>query len=218
MQKEVFNVLLEQAEIGCRNAVKVVLSSSIDEEFLQSKFLRFFPPLYLSCRHTDKYVDYLSLARLINGAIEPSLKYSLVASPAWCYSATIKPESMHTAFPRLLGRAIRGYVTTFRSSGGSTDGLIRVIFDQNLFRSLFSLAETDTMDAGEHVTDHNLNTYSLKEKCFSVGCAVKNQIIVAFGEDVFEAITSSQTWTQETWEIETGRLRVDYTTHNERSV
>ena len=74
------------------------------------------------------------------------------------------------------------------------------------------------MDAGEHVTDHNLNTYSLKEKCFSVGCAVKNQIIVAFGEDVFEAITSSQTWTQETWEIETGRLRVDYTTHNERSV
>ena len=108
MRKEVFNVLLEQAEIGCGNAVKVVLSSSIDEEFLQSKFLRFFPPLYLSCRHTDKYVDYLSLARLINGAIEPSLKYSLVASPAWCYSATTKPESMHTAFPRFLGRAVRG--------------------------------------------------------------------------------------------------------------
>lgn len=92
------------------------------------------------------------------------------------------------------------------------------MFDQNLLRSLFSLAETDTMDAGEHVTDHNLNTCSLKEECFSVGCAVKNQITVAFGEGIFEAITSSQTWTQETWEIETGRLRVDCTTHNERSV
>ena len=43
MRKEVFNVLLEQAEIGSRKAVKGVLSSSIDEEFLQSKFLRFFP-------------------------------------------------------------------------------------------------------------------------------------------------------------------------------
>lgn len=92
MRTEAFNVFLEQAEIASRNAVKVVLSSSIDEEFLPSKFLRFFPPLYLSFRHTDKYVDYLSLTRLINGTIKPSPKYSLVASPAWCYSTTIKPE------------------------------------------------------------------------------------------------------------------------------
>jgi hypothetical protein len=42
-----------------------------------------------------------------------------------------------------------------------------------------------------------------------VGCAVKNQIAVAFGEDVFEAITSSQAWSQETGEIETKCLKVD---------
>lgn len=44
---------------------------------------------------------------------------------------------------------------------------------------------------------------------FSVGCAVKNQIAVVFGDDVFEAITSSQTWSQETGEIETRCLKVD---------
>ncbi|KAJ6168020.1 hypothetical protein N7497_000863 [Penicillium chrysogenum] len=41
----------------------------------------------------------------------------------------------------------------------------------------------------------------------AVGCAVKNQIAVAFGEDVFEAITSSQAWSQETGEIETKCLK-----------
>ncbi|KAK1138877.1 hypothetical protein N8T08_001704 [Aspergillus melleus] len=44
---------------------------------------------------------------------------------------------------------------------------------------------------------------------FSVDCAVKNQIAVAFGDDVFEAITSSQTWSQETGEIETGCVKAD---------
>lgn len=73
---------------------KVVLSSSIDEEFLRSKFLF---SLYLSRRHTDRDVDYLSLRRMINGTIKPSLQYSLVGSPSWCYSTIIKPESMHTA-------------------------------------------------------------------------------------------------------------------------
>ncbi|OQD95774.1 hypothetical protein PENVUL_c104G03253 [Penicillium vulpinum] len=107
----------------------------------------------------------------------------------------IKPESMQATFPRLITKATRGYVTTFLPSEGSTDGMIRVMtmFDQNSLRTLFGCAETDTMAAER----------------FSVGCAVKNQIAVAFGEDVFEAITSSQAWSQETGEIETKYLKVD---------
>lgn len=38
---------------------------------------------------------------------------------------------------------------------------------------------------------------------------MKNQITVAFGDDVFEAITSSEAWSLETGEIETRCLKVD---------
>lgn len=34
-------------------------------------------------------------------------------------------------------------------------------------------------------------------------CAIESQIAVAFGDNVFEAITSSQAWSQEIGEIET---------------
>lgn len=168
MRKELFDVLLEQAVIASQNIVKViansdeinkvVLSSSVDEEFLQSKFF--------ACTQrasADKNIDHLSLRRMVNGTIRPSLQYSLGESPSWCYSTIIKPESMQATFPRLLIKAIRGYVTTFLPSEGSTDGMIRVmtIFDQNLLRTLFGCAETDTMAAGEQVADHNLVKYVL---------------------------------------------------------
>lgn len=38
---------------------------------------------------------------------------------------------------------------------------------------------------------------------------MKNQIAAAFGDDVFEVITSSLEWRQDTWEIETRCLKVD---------
>jgi hypothetical protein len=44
---------------------------------------------------------------------------------------------------------------------------------------------------------------------FSVGCAVKNQIALVFGEDVFEAVAASNMWSQGTGEIETKCLKVD---------
>lgn len=42
-----------------------------------------------------------------------------------------------------------------------------------------------------------------------MGCAVKNQIAVVFGDDVFEAITSSQAWSQETGGIEARCVKTD---------
>jgi hypothetical protein len=58
---------------------------------------------------------------------------------------------MQTTFPRLLIKAVRGYITTFLPSEGSTDGLIRVMimFDQSLLQNLFGCAESDTMAAGK---------------------------------------------------------------------
>jgi hypothetical protein len=38
---------------------------------------------------------------------------------------------------------------------------------------------------------------------------VKNQIASVFGDDVFEAVARSQTWSQDTGEIETKCLTVD---------
>ncbi|CAI7626058.1 unnamed protein product [Penicillium pancosmium] len=190
MRKELFDILLEQAVIASQTTVKiitksdeinkVVLSSSADEEFLKSKF----SSSVFSYKVANKLIDYIGLRRVVNGTIRPSLQYSLCGGPSWCYTTIIKPESMQTAFPRLLIKAIRGSVTTFLPSEGSTDGLIRVMimFDQSLLQSLFGCAGSDTMAAG---------------------CAVKNQVAVAFGDDVFEAITSSQAWKQETGEIET---------------
>lgn len=42
-----------------------------------------------------------------------------------------------------------------------------------------------------------------------MGCAIKNQVAAVFGDDVFEAIKSSRTWSQESGEIETRCLKVD---------
>ncbi|KAJ5348647.1 uncharacterized protein N7506_001900 [Penicillium brevicompactum] len=135
MRKELFDVLLEQAVIASQTAVKiiakcdeinkVVLSSSADEDFLKS-----------------------------NGNLRPNLQYSLGGGPSWCYTSIVKPESMHIAFPRLLVKAVRGYLTTFLPSEGSTDGLIRVMvmFDQSLLQSLFGCPESDTMAAGEQLS------------------------------------------------------------------
>ena len=155
MRKELFDVLLEEAVTASQAIVKViakseeinqvVLNSAVDEDFLQSKFSP-------STQHenTNRTIDHLSLRRMVNGTIRPSLQYSLSESPSWCYSKIIKPESVQTTFPRLLIRAVRGYVTAFLPSEESTDGLIRVmtIFDQNLLRTVFGCAETNTMSAG----------------------------------------------------------------------
>ncbi|KAJ5559457.1 hypothetical protein N7513_001856 [Penicillium frequentans] len=140
MRKELFDILLEQAVIVSQTTVKViaksdeinkvVLSSSADEDFLK---------------------NFISLRRIGNGTIHPNLQYFLYGGPSWCYTTIIKPESVQTAFPRLLIKAVRGYVTTFLPSEGSTDGLIRVMimFDQSLLQNLFGYAESDTMAAGE---------------------------------------------------------------------
>lgn len=162
MRKELFDVLLEEAVTASQTIVKViakseeinkvVLNSSVDEDFLQSKFF----PLFNQHESTDKPIDHLSLRRMVNGTIRPSLQYSLSGSPSWCYSKIIKPESMQTTFPRLLNKAVRGYVTTFLPSEESTDGLIRVmaLFDQNLLRTVFGCAETGTMSAGMYLGCH----------------------------------------------------------------
>lgn len=42
-----------------------------------------------------------------------------------------------------------------------------------------------------------------------MGCTVKNQIIVVFSNNVFKAIISSQTWSQETREIKIRYLKMD---------
>ncbi|KAK9848949.1 hypothetical protein MYU51_015027 [Penicillium brevicompactum] len=143
MRKELFDVLLEQAVIASQTAVKiiakcdeinkVVLSSSADEDFLK---------------------NFISLRRIGNGNLRPNLQYSLGGGPSWCYTSIVKPESMHIAFPRLLVKAVRGYLTTFLPSEGSTDGLIRVMvmFDQSLLQSLFGCPESDTMAAGEQLS------------------------------------------------------------------
>ena len=106
--------------------------------------------------NTNRTIDHFSLRRMVNGTIRPSLQYSLSGSPSWCYSKIVKPESVQTTFPRLLIKAVRGYVTTFLPSEESTDGLIRVmtIFDQNLLRTVFGCAETDTMSAGMKLRYH----------------------------------------------------------------
>ncbi|KJZ70986.1 hypothetical protein HIM_09641 [Hirsutella minnesotensis 3608] len=184
MRKDLFEVLLEQAVVASQASVKVVatsdeinkvvLSSAVDEEFLK---------------------HHLGLRRMVSGAVWPSLQYSLAGNPSWCYSKVLQPSSSRAMYPRLLSKAIRGYITTFLPSEESTDGLIRFMipFDQNLLRSLFGWGGTDAIDA-EH---------------FSVRCAVKNQIAPAFGVDVFEAVTSSHKWGQDTGEIETRCLGVD---------
>lgn len=38
---------------------------------------------------------------------------------------------------------------------------------------------------------------------------MKSQIAAAFGDDIFEAVTSSQLWNQETGEIETRYIKAD---------
>ncbi|GFF64886.1 hypothetical protein IFM60648_01418 [Aspergillus lentulus] len=161
MRKDLFDVLLEESIIASQAMVKtimnseeinkVVLSSSVDEDFLNNEWLE---------------------AQ---------------------YGQAFNILSTEATFPRLLSKAVHGYVTAFLPSEESTDGLIRVMtmFDQTILRTLFGCAESDTMAAGS----------------FSVGCAIKNQIAVEYGDDVFEAITSSRTWSQETGEIETRCLK-----------
>lgn len=159
MRKELFDVLLEQAVIASQTAVKiiakcdeinkVVLSSSADEDFLKSKFSH-----RDLCSVSNKSIDFISLRRIGNGNLRPNLQYSLGGGPSCCYTSIVKPESMHIAFPRLLVKAVCGYVTTFLPSEGSTDGLIRVMvmFDQSLLQSLFGCLESDTIAAGEHLS------------------------------------------------------------------
>ncbi|CEL07682.1 hypothetical protein ASPCAL10838 [Aspergillus calidoustus] len=155
MRKELFDVLLEQAIIASQAMVKiimkseeinkVVLTSSVDEDFLNSKYSARSHP-----EDANKTTDYGSLRRGVNGSIRPSLQYSLNGSPSWCYSKIIKQEPGQTMFPRLLTKSARGYVTAFLPSEESTDGLIRVMtmFDQTILRMLFGCAETGTMAAG----------------------------------------------------------------------
>lgn len=184
MRKELFDAFREQAVIASQVNVKliaksdeinkVVLNSVVDEEFLK---------------------HHLGLRRMVSGTVWPSLQYSLGGNPSWCYSKVLQPGSSQAIFPRLLSKALRGYITTFLPSEESTDGLVRFMipFDQNLLQVLFGWAGTAAIDA-EH---------------FSVGCAVKNQIATVFGIDVFEAVTSSHAWSQDTGEIETRCLKVD---------
>ncbi|KAH3611712.1 hypothetical protein KXV56_001671 [Aspergillus fumigatus] len=127
MRKDLFDVLLQQAIIASQTMLKtimknedinkVVLSSSHDEDFLNS---------------------YLNLRRMVKGPVRPSLQYSLHGSPSWCYCKTITPRSTPNTFPRLLSKAVHGYATTFLPSEESTDGLIRVMimFDQAILRTL----------------------------------------------------------------------------------
>jgi hypothetical protein len=65
-----------------------------------------------------------------------------------------------------------------------------------------------TLVCGSQTEIGEVDTDVLQEH-FSVRCAVKNQIAAAFGVDVFEAVTSSHKWSQDTGEIETRCLGVD---------
>lgn len=102
---------------------------------------------------------------MVNGTVRPSLQYSLNGHPSWCYSKIIQPGSVHTTFPRLLIKAVRGYVTTFLPSEESTDGLIRVtiMFDQNLLQMLFGWGGTETMNAGRQLVDRNETCADLRK-------------------------------------------------------
>lgn len=64
---------------------------------------------------------------------------------------------MQATFPRLLNKALRGWITTFLPSEESTDGLIRVMFpfDQSLLQTLFGWAGHETIGAGKLPTHEN---------------------------------------------------------------
>ncbi|KAH7175750.1 hypothetical protein EDB81DRAFT_770819 [Dactylonectria macrodidyma] len=140
MRKELFDVFLEQAMIASQRSVhiiaksddvnKVVLNSMSDDDFLKS---------------------HLSLRRMTNISMPPSLQYCLDGSPSWCYSTVPQRGAMQALFPRLLSKALRGWVTTFLPSEESTDGLIRVMFpfDQSLLQTLFGWVGHETIGAGK---------------------------------------------------------------------
>jgi len=92
---------------------------------------------------------------MVSGTVWPSLQYSLGGNPSWCYSKVLQPGSSQAIFPRLLSKALRGYITTFLPSEESTDGLVRFMipFDQNLLQVLFGWAGTAAIDAGMELAD-----------------------------------------------------------------
>jgi len=98
-------------------------------------------------------------------------------------------------FPRLLSKAVCSWVTTFVPWQGFTDGLIRVMvaFDQSLLQTVFEWTGQEPFGT----------------EPFSVDCALKNQIASVFGNDIFEAVTASHMWSQDTGEIKTKCLKVD---------
>jgi hypothetical protein len=144
MRKDLFDVFAAQAIVVSQQNLsdivksdeinKTVLSSVTDQGFLQSKasMLRYVEILTQS-------IDYLTLRSLFSSPIPPGLQYSLDGIPVWCYSVAPWTRRTQTLFPRLLARAINGWVAAFLSSEGFTDGLIRVtaLFDQSLLLTLF---------------------------------------------------------------------------------
>lgn len=184
MRKELFNVFVEQAMIASQRSVNIIAKSDDINKAVLS-----------STADQDFVTNHFNLRRMISSSTPPSLQYSLAGSPSWCYSGVPEPGKMQTMFPLLLMKAVRGWVTTFVPSARSTDGLIRVVvmFDQSLLQTLFGWAGHETIGA----------------ECFSVGCAIKNQIAPVFGNDVFEAVATSYMWSQDTGEIETKCLKVD---------
>ncbi|PVH91526.1 hypothetical protein DM02DRAFT_545680 [Periconia macrospinosa] len=184
MRKELFDVFVEQAMIASRRSVNIIAKSDDINKVVHN-----------SAADHDFNADHLNLRQMTSSSGPLTLQYSLAGSPCWCYSGVPQQRKRQTMFSRLLTKAIPGLVTTFLPLEGFMDGLIRVVvaFDQSLLQTLFGWASHETVGI----------------ECFSVGCAVKNQIALLFGDDVFEAVVTSHMWTQDTGEIETKCLKVD---------
>ncbi|ORX95374.1 hypothetical protein BCR34DRAFT_199159 [Clohesyomyces aquaticus] len=184
MRKELFDAFIKQVTNTSQYSIRTIAKDN-----------GIYKAVLLSCTDQEFLQNYIRLQDSINKSTPVRPRYSLSGNPSWCFSGIPHEGKAQVVFRGLLTRAIGGQVTTFLPQEGNDDGLIRVVvsFDESMLQTLFGWVIQE----------------SLSTERFSIGCAVKSQIAVEFGQDVFEAVESSNLWTQDTGEIETKCLKVD---------